>query len=183
MKMNKFSFVFAAALSVAALMAPAASAQTVNVLGAGSSAMFQSAALGAFALPGGGAAHYTVGGNCADGTPVARIVDSRDPSIRPEGGNLWVVWSNDLSQVWAYISVDSIVGNRVFFAAPRATLALGCSEGLPAGQNRISSALWGADSVLPAAVATALSGASITTAFTDIRPEDAKFAEDFTFGV
>jgi ABC-type phosphate transport system substrate-binding protein len=145
--------------------------------------MFQSAALGAFALPGGGAAHYTVGGNCADGTPVARIVDSRDPSIRPEGGNLWVVWSNDLSQVWAYISVDSIVGNRVFFAAPRATLALGCSEGLPAGQNRISGALWGADSALPGAVATALNGASITTAFTDIRPEDAKFAEDFVFGV
>jgi hypothetical protein len=181
-KMKQFCFVFAAALSVAGLMAPAASAQTVNLLGAGSSAMWQSAALGGFGLAG-SAGHYTVGGNCADGTPVAKLVDSRDPSIRPEGGNLWVVWTPDLSQVWAYISVDSTVGNRMFFAVPRATLALGCVEGLPAGQNRISSALWGVDNALPDAIAAALNGASVTTAFTDIRPEDAKFAEEWTFGV
>ncbi|MBO0719958.1 MAG: hypothetical protein J2P41_04005 [Blastocatellia bacterium] len=187
--MNKFSFILAAAVSVAALLAPAASAQTINLLGAGSSAMWQSAALGAFGLAGAGAGHYTVGGNCADGTPVARIIDSRDPSISPEGGNIWVVWSADQSQVWAYISVDSTVGNRAFFAVPRATVALGCTEGVPAGQNRIVAALWkdgSADSALPPAVAAALSpdaSASVTTAFTDIRPEDAKFAEDFTFGI
>jgi ABC-type phosphate transport system substrate-binding protein len=182
-KMKKFCFVFAAALSVAALMAPAASAQTVNVVGAGSSAMWQEAGLGAFGLTSSAGGHYTVGGNCGDGTPVAKLVDSRAPSIGPEGGNLWVVWTPDLSQVWAYISVDSTVGNRVFFAVPRATLALGCAEGLPAGQNRISSALWGVDNALPDPVAAALNGASITTAFTDIRPEDAKFAEDFVFNV
>ncbi|MGA2593367.1 MAG: hypothetical protein ABSH32_25910, partial [Bryobacteraceae bacterium] len=37
--------------------------------------------------------------------------------------------------------------------------------------------LWGADAaVLPSAIYTALNNATITTAFTDIRPEDAKFA-------
>ena len=72
-----------------------------------------------------------------------------------------------------------MVGDRAFFAAPRATLQLDRAvQTTAAGQNLISSALWGADTAtLPSPVYNALKSASVTAAFTDIRPEDAEFAE------
>ena len=184
--MKKLRFWSAAAVAAAALFAPTAQAQ-IQVLGAGSSALWQTAAISAYQLAtnvaGPGAGHYTVGGNCSSG-PCAAIIDNRGSGAVPESGNLWIVWSADYSQIWAYISVDSVVGNRAFFSAPRASLGL--DPALPPGQNRISSALWGdasVDSPVPAAVVGALvNNSAFTTAFTDIRPEDAKFAQDRVAG-
>lgn len=180
MKLSKF--LSAALLAAAAIVAgPAANAAAVvKVLGAGSSAMWQTAAIGAYEqLAGVGAAHFTVKGACTSGN-CDQIHDSRSASILPETGNLWVVWNSAQTEVWAYISVDSVVGNRSYFATPRTTLQLDpeTETGVPSGQtNLISSALWGLDAPsLPSAIYTALNNAAITTAFTDIRPEDAKFA-------
>ncbi len=182
----KLSTILPSALlaAVAVIATPAANAATVvKVLGAGSSAMWQTAGYGTWAqLAGAGAQHYTVKGTCTSGANCAQIHDSRLATIFNETGNLWVVWNAPMTQVWAYISVDSVVGNRSYFAVPRTTLQIDpltqTPNGVPSGQtNLISSVLWGNDaSAIPSVVYTALNNAAITTAFTDIRPEDAKFA-------
>lgn len=174
---------FAAAFLAALTTAPAAhAASSVVVLGAGSSAMWQTAAIGAFLdLAGAGAKHYTVKGKTTAGNNFAQLHDVRSSSIPVEGGNLWVVWSADKSKIWAYLSVDSVVGNRAFFASPRAQLQLDSSITSTPGQNLISSALLSGtpDSTtgLDATVYAALNNAKVTAGFTDIRPEDAKFAQ------
>jgi hypothetical protein len=50
-----------------------------------------------------------------------------------------VVWNDAQTEVWAYLSVDSVVGMRAFFSNPRATLQID-SGTLTAGsaQNLIS---------------------------------------------
>lgn len=147
-------------------------------VGAGSSAIWQTAAIGAWKqLAGTGALHYTVKGTCTSGN-CAQIHDSRSASIPNQGGNLWVVWSADQSKVWAYVSVDSVLGNRSFFAVPRASVQVDAETLTLPGQNLISTGLWGSDaSALPSAIYDAINNGTLTTAFTDIRPEDAKMAE------
>jgi|HubBroStandDraft_1064217.scaffolds.fasta_scaffold03647_9 hypothetical protein len=119
----------------------------VEVLGAGFSAMWQTAALGAFnQLAGKGAQHYTVSGTCTAGGNCAQIY-SRSAKIPNQGGDLWVVWNSGMTEIWAYISVDSLVGNRAYFATPRAALQVDpltqTAGGVPPGQtNLISSNLW-----------------------------------------
>jgi hypothetical protein len=89
------------------------------------------------------------------------------------------VWDT-AGDVWTDLSVDSVVGNRSFLSAPRAHLQLAAANTLPAGQNLISTSLWGADAAsIPANIYTAIN-AALTAAFTDIRPEDALFAENRT---
>jgi ABC-type phosphate transport system substrate-binding protein len=177
---KKLSEVFACATVAAALLVPHANAATALVIGAGSSALWQAAAVGAFNdLAGTGAGHYTIKGACSAGN-CAQLDDTRSSSIALQSGSLWIVWSSDHTKVWAYISVDSTVGDRVFFAAPRAQLQVSADVKTKAGANLISSALFKgkvADAAsVPADVYTAINNAKVTTAFTDIRPEDAKFA-------
>jgi ABC-type phosphate transport system substrate-binding protein len=165
---------FLLALAGAALaLSPTLNAATsVEIVGAGSSAQWQTAGYAAWHdLAGSGAGHYTVKG--------AGLLDSRSSTISNGSGNLWIVWNSAQTQVWAYLSVDSVVGNRAYFAQPRAEIVVQSSWESTAGQNLISSALWGGDaSALPSAVYNALAGSpSVTAAFTDIRPEDAKFAQ------
>jgi hypothetical protein len=179
---NVKTLISTAMIVAAAAILPAANAATVvQVLGSGSSAIWQTAGIGAYKLAGTGAGHYTVKGDtgCTQTPACAQMKDSRSGSILPEGGNLWVVWNSAQTEVWAYLSVDSVVGNRMFLAAPRAALEIdAATKTSVAGQNLIASSLWGADATyLPAAVYTALNNKQVTAAFTDIRPEDAKFAE------
>ena len=166
-------------LIAAVVSVPAANAQvTVKFIAAGSSAMWQIMAIAAFNnVAGAGAKHYTIGGNCSSG-PCGYIDDTqRSSQIGLEGGNVWIVWDSTVSNVWAYIAVDSVVGVRSFLATPRTLLQLDQDVLTTAGQNRISTGLWGSDeSSLPSAVYNALSGATITAGATDIRPEDAYYA-------
>jgi len=183
--MKQSKFLSAAVLTAAAIiLAPAVHATTVEVLGAGSSAMWQTAAIGAYdQLAGSGAQHYTIkgsGGICSTLANCAQLHDPRSASILPEGGNLWVVWNAAQTEVWAYLSVDSVVGNRSYFATPRVQLQIDPAVMTNAGQNLIVSALFGGTSdasAMPSAVYNALNNASVTAGFTDIRPEDAKFAQ------
>ena len=172
MKINKSLLV---AITAAAAMAASASAQ-LQVGGVGSSALFQTASLAAYQLAGGtgnsSAGHYTAGN-------AGQIIDNRDGGIVPQLGNLSVVWDNAAAptKVWYYLSVDSVVGNRAYFSQPRAQLQTVAS--LPAAGQLIATSLWGADaSTIPSAVLTVINNSAFTAAFTDIRPEDAKFAQN-----
>lgn len=162
------------ALALTSLTCVPASAQqnpVVMIAGVGSSSQFQSASLAAFQLAGGNAnnaGHWTFGNG-------GEIIDSREAAIPPEIGTLSVVWNQAQTQVWFYLSVDSVAGVRAYFAQPRATLTV-LQPAATAGQNVISAGLWGADSPLPSAVLGLIQGTPFNAAFTDILPADAKFA-------
>lgn len=182
------------ALALAVVAAPTSSAQTLQVLTAGSSAQFGPFAVAAYALataPAAGsttatpAFHYTVksGNTCPSSTCFAALNDTRSitvngttTTIAAEPGNLWVVWS--ANGIWAYLSVDSTVGVRTFSAVPRATLQLAALSSLPVSATTNLTA-WDDgtnDTALTTAVFNAINGHALTAANTDIRPEDALFA-------
>jgi len=167
-------------LIAAVVSVPAANAQDpVLFLGAGSSAMWQGTAIAAFNdLAGANAHHYTIGGNCHAGA-CAVIHDTRagGPPIPLESGNLWIVWSDDQTQIWAYLTVDSVVGVRSFMANQRARIEIDSDVLTTAGQNRIAPAIWGNDDAnVPNAIYQALNLHQLTAGATDIRPEDAYYA-------
>jgi hypothetical protein len=85
--MKNFKMLIAAAITVtAAAIVPAANAATtVEVLGSGSSAIWQTAGIGAYKLAGTGAGHYTVKGDtgCTQTPACAQMKDSRSASILP----------------------------------------------------------------------------------------------------
>lgn len=156
-----------------------AQAQTVKIMAAGSSGMWQAMALGGYndgKCPSGATGqcyHYTNGSfNLTDGRPTPPVVDT---------GAIWILWdSASPPNVWAYIKVDSVVGNRCYFATP--SCVVGVSAPFPGFQNKISQALWGdnsSDQNPPTTVEALFTGAgvSVDVAATDIRPEDAQFAD------
>src|SRR5215469_7257522 len=189
--MSRMKALFAALVLVTAMSALAPSASVAAngaVIASGSSALWQTMALAAYndgkcVVPKSGltCAHYT------DNTSF-ELHDTR-LGIRTKGtgdnvdkGDIWIVWDNTTGpNVWAYLKVDSVVGNRCFFANPA------CNIQAPAGYNwgsvgqKISSALWGADMANPPATVQTLfrngTGVAVNTAGTDIRPEDAAWAE------
>jgi hypothetical protein len=203
--MTRIKFLLAAALS-AAIVVPAASAQTVHYVGAGSSAQWQEAALGTYALAQGLVTgskcsyHYTAKNNNSDLNPAAELIDPRNSSIAKEPGNIWIVWIGDCSStgttgvtdIWADISVDSTVGNRAFFAAYKSGTAsiqgvqLSVDTSTPTSTNAIAQALWSDDTTdqpLASAVASAINTGgvggnpvNVNVGLTDIRPEDALYA-------
>ncbi len=193
------NFIAAAALAVLPVFACAAT-PVVQWVGVGSSGQWQSFGIGAYALavsldtsstP--AAYHFTAKGtcnaDCADGQ------DQRSANISLQSGSLWVVWTADQTKVWAGLSVDSIVGDRLFYATPRASILLdSCFDGTPylttcakasAGNtNLINGNFFPAGSpaaptsdqtTLPDAIFKALQGTTFTAAMTDIRPEDGLF--------
>ena len=175
----------AAMLAAAGIVAPGVqAATTVQVLGAGSSAMFDTMGFAAwFNLAGSGAQHYTAQGSCPTLGFCAAIHDLRSSGIPVQRGSLWVVWSADESRVWAYLGADSVAGIRAFFATPRAALKIDPSLQTTQGRNLIPVSLWGRDAAaLPSAVYNALNNAAFTTAFSDVRPEDAKAAQNRACG-
>jgi hypothetical protein len=164
-------------LAAIAGVVPNAHAQTLEVVIAGSSALWQTLALGAYnngtsIVTGGGAtAHYTSGANF-------NLVDSRSTVPTVDNGATWIVWdSASPAHVWAFIKVDSVVGNRCYFAAPKCTVVT--NGAFPAVGNQIK--VWPDTSVdtLPPAAVQALftTGTAVSVAATDIRPEDAAFAQ------
>lgn len=165
-------------LSFAAAMCVASNsfgAITVLFNGVGSSAAFNAMALAAGNVTGGkicGTNNWTLksGGSGHD---------SRSSSINDVSGNIWIVWNGSstgsgTTQVCAYLNIDSVVGNRLYFAEPRGTLSLPSSDIGAAGGNLVP--LLPADVALPQTVYNALNGVAFNAAPSDIRPEDALFA-------
>jgi hypothetical protein len=185
--MNRIKSIVVAFALVAAASATSVSAQTLQVLTAGSSAQFGPFAVAAYSLAQAGGAkafHYTVkSGACPGSTCYAFLNDSRTVTVSgtvhtipEEPGNLWVVWSTN--GIWAYLSVDSTVGVRSFSAVPRVKLDLAALASLPLSTTS-NYAYWGDgtnDTAMTTTVFAALNGVALTMANTDIRPEDALFA-------
>ena len=186
--MTRVKAIFAATVVAMIVgLVPAQATTNVIFVGAGSSAMFQQFGLAAYnsVCNGGnpGCSHWS--GGKTGPTQNEFLHDQRIPvagTIPDEAGNLWVVWGPDVvnpanTNVWAYLTVDSIVGNRCFFAVPRCLVLVGNIT----GQNKISNTLFDDNSfdqtTLPANVFAALNSHVVTAGMTDIRPEDAKFEQ------
>jgi hypothetical protein len=173
---------------------------------AGSSALWQSMALGAYNSGYGDSDataptfHYSSNSkfNLIDTRPCVFGGGNSCAALATDTGNTWVVWDSTLSpdgtqctpQVWAFVSVDSVVGNRAFFGSAGGGAYgayLECpAAGCPVDDNgaNISKTLWGQGQSMPANVAALFANQRgnsaannlITVAATDIRPEDAYFA-------
>jgi hypothetical protein len=171
MKLAKYLFV------VALLAVPFTAqlhAQTLVAAVAGSSAIFLEANQGAYAALG-------CGWNDSNSTSHQYVTDVRSGAgSAVDYGKVWVAWTNTGScssptaaaLVYFYISLDSGIGDRCLFAQPQCvfteTLAAGTAgTGAPAGVT---------DTPLPAGILSAINGASINVAATDIMPLDAAFA-------
>jgi hypothetical protein len=180
-RMN-MKLIFAVLLTALVSFVPSALAAIVpKVVVSGSSAMWQTMALGAYkggACVAGGTApcfHWTSA--TAGGPGKANLNDSRGPGF-VDNGNTWIVWDSSAGpNVWIYENVDSVVGTRCYYAQPRCTINM--PTAVAAGGGQIAPALWGADTNLPAAILSQLQGAGfrVNTGATDIRPEDGSYAE------
>jgi hypothetical protein len=116
-----------------------------------------------------------------------------------DAGSAWVAWTqsstgsctsfsaSDTIYIYAYLQVDSVVGDRCLFNANLSTPECAVknypvsSGTLPANLIYPSSGTCGSSSSpgecsLPGAIGTALNGATLNFSGTDIRPEDAEFA-------
>ncbi|MGO8983497.1 MAG: hypothetical protein ACLPND_18300 [Candidatus Korobacteraceae bacterium] len=162
-------------LTAIACIAPLAQAvTTVEVAIAGSSAMWQTMALGAYKYAGTGAGHWTSGSN------LINLTDSRVTPVNVDAGTVWIVWNSTATKVWVFDKVDSVVGDRCYFAQPQCSINGTLANLSGSGANQIPSTLWGdgsPDSALPSNVQSIFTtGTPVTVAATDIRPEDANFA-------
>jgi hypothetical protein len=171
--MSRMKSIFAVLLLTAIVcIAPLAqAATTAEVTIAGSSAMWQTLALGAFSEAGAGAGHWTSASNAVN------LTDSRTTPVNVDPGTIWIVWNAAATKVWSFNKVDSVVGNRCYFAQPQCSVNATLANLSGSGAQQISSVLWGADQALPANVQSLFTtGTPVNVAATDIRPEDAAFA-------
>ena len=172
--MSRMKLIFAVLLltAIACIVPQAQAAVTIQVTIAGSSAMWQSMAVAAYSLAGAGAGHWTSASN------VVSLTDSRVTPVNVDAGTIWIVWNSTATKVWSYLKVDSVVGDRCYFAQPHCGVSATLANLSGSGAGGISPVLWGADSALPASVVSLFAtGTPVTVAATDIRPEDAAFAE------
>jgi hypothetical protein len=189
--MSRIKSIFAALLLTAIVgVVPQVHAQTLKTVIAGSSALWQTLALGAY---NNGVSIVSTADNTCHYTSHANfnLVDSRATpgTVNPDNGATWIVWdyapgsgiscaagNTTAINVWAFVKVDSVVGNRCYFASPKCTLVT--NGAFPAVGGVIT--VWpdnSPDALPPAAVQTQFTnGQFISVAATDIRPEDAAFA-------
>jgi hypothetical protein len=177
MKLSKALLATAAALLCAVGNANA-NAQTVKLLGIGSSALFLEMGQAAALSPAIGATcTWTVKGGSAP-----YVTDTRPGAGLTETGQSWTAWTpqgvscstvNSSTQIWFYLQTDSVIGNRCVFAQPACqitypTQSSGAQLSLLTGVTDQTS--------LPTAISGLLNGLRVNVAGTDIRPEDGKFA-------
>lgn len=194
--MSRFNVCVAVLLmTAAAVFAPskaAAITDDVELAIAGSSALWQTAGVSAFQWTGSGTTGSCTGLGVTTTAPCYHYTnnstkfnlnDTRPTKIggdtNVDTGNLWIVWDSNTTtrHVWVYINVDSVVGDRCYFAQPRCTITVPSGYAWSTAGQQIPSALWGADTVPPSDVQAVFGpGVTVNTAATDIRPEDAQFA-------
>ncbi len=174
--MSRMKSIFAGLLltAIVSVVPMAQATTTVEVTIAGSSAMWQTMALGAYKAAGAGAGHWTSASNAIN------LTDSRVTPVNVDAGTVWIVWNSTATKVWSFDKVDSVVGDRCYFAQPQCSVNGTLANLSGSGSNQISSSLWGdgsSDSALPSSVQSLFTnGTPVTVAATDIRPEDAAFA-------
>jgi hypothetical protein len=177
--MVRIKSIFAALMLAATVgFVPQAQAQTFRTLIAGSSGMWQAMGVGAY---NGGTSVVSGGGTTFHWTSASNSVSLLDTRVNPvnnDGGTAWIVWDSATPpNVWVYDKVDSVVGDRCYFAAPKCTISGTAATFSASGAGQISSSVWGSDTSLPLTIQNALvAGEFVNVAATDIRPEDAAFA-------
>jgi len=192
--MSHIRSVFAICLLIAiAAIVPTTQAQvaTPKAIISGSSAIWQSAALGAYNS-----------GNCVAGlvkpcfhytNKVFQVNDrretlnSRGGAIKSDVNTIWIVWDSHTTTAgaapnfFAYIKVDSVVGDRCYYAQPRCDVTTSpIGAAFPAPTNQIS--VWpdgSLDTTPPTNLQNLLiaaTGPKVSAAATDIRAEDGMWA-------
>ncbi len=162
----------AAALPLALLFvgvqALAANPVTVNLTG--SSAMFNLSALAGYSATACGTNIWTQ--KSSSSNPIGGV-DQRPGGAPIQTGNIWIIWNNSTpTNVCAYLTVDSAVGDEMFFAVPKFTISIASGLVGAAGANLIPTLT---DVPLPQSVYNALNNQPFNGAATDVRPEDALF--------
>src|SRR5262252_3992200 len=156
--MSRINAVFAALLLAAmATLCPAASAVITSkgqVVISGSSAAWQSMALAAYNAGACPSASFTVHPPCLHYTSTFNLNDTR-PTLNGHGGTtnvdpggVWIVWDSPTAgtrNVWVFLKVDSIVGDRCFFANPKCTITAPPNYVWSPGGGLIDPGLWGTD--------------------------------------
>ncbi|MGA8153941.1 MAG: hypothetical protein WB952_23520 [Terriglobales bacterium] len=99
-------------------------------------------------------------------------IDNRSAAIPANTANVWIVWNTAQTHVCSYLAVDSVIGQQLFFAVPRATLSIPSAEIGSAGDGLVATLT---DEPLPTTVYNALNNQTFNAAPTDIRAEDALF--------
>jgi hypothetical protein len=189
MSLMKSIFVVLLLTAIMCVVPRAQAATAVEVMIAGSSAMWQTMALGAYSIACAGANPCATvsgiqGGHWTSSTsPTSNVVNLSDSRVTPtnvDAGTIWIVWNPGATKVWSFNKVDSVVGDRCYFAQPQCSVNATLTNLSGSGSNQIKSALWGdlsSDQALPANVQSLFTtGTPVTVAATDIRPEDAAFA-------
>jgi hypothetical protein len=142
----------------------------VQFNGAGSTGMFNLAALAAYSTSGCGTNIWTQK-NGASG------IDSRRSDIPAQTANIWIVWATNsqgaVTSICSYLAVDSVIGNLLLFAQPIATLSIPSTAVGTAGANLIPTLT---DVPLTQAAYNAINNQPFNAAPSDIRAEDAVFA-------
>jgi hypothetical protein len=160
--------------AVAGIVPQAHAVVTVEVTIAGSSAEWQTLALGAYSLCGAGCGHWTSASNKVN------LTDTRTTPVNVDPGTAWIVFNSTGTKVWSFNKVDSVVGLRCYFARPSCTTSALAADLAGTGANQIASNLWtdgSVDKALPASIVSLFTnGTPVTVAGTDIRPEDGAFA-------
>lgn len=171
---------------------------TPTVVAVGSSGIFNTMAVAAVTpdpITGAAAPCGTHVWTQAGGTTTVAGIDGRSTSIPAEPGKIWVAWDNSTSPtvVCAFLTVDSIVGDRLFLGQHQSAVNGGETNGtlllnpgsaggscqVPLLQDdgaNCSSNPIVAGNALPTAIQQSLNGAAFNVAFSDIRAEDAVFA-------
>jgi hypothetical protein len=148
--------------------------QVIQGVAAGSSALWVESGQGAFAA---------LGCVWTDNSGSNTSVNDSRVGVN-DNGKTWVIWNaaggtcaapGAASTVYAYINLDSGIGDRCLFARPACTLNTTLAAGDP-GTPVATEPLGLTDTALPAGVLTAFNGATINVAATDITPLDALFA-------
>jgi len=184
-------FAVAAALVV---LSSGANAQTVEMKGLGSSALFLESGLAASNTTGmspiSASCVWSSNGSVAGSTVAATDTKDGGSGVQ-DSGNAWVAWTpssqpasattcaniTSATQVWSYLQTDSVVGDRCLFNAQSS--AATCTITYPSVAAGVATANLirsGSEFSLPKVIADALNSAKVNAAGTDIRPEDAEFA-------
>ncbi len=201
--MTRFKSLFAALVGTAIMaVAPVANAQSMHIVGAGSSAQFLGTMIGISTM----VSNNLSAGQCQFHWTKKNAINAHDDRdslnrILDETNNVGIVWeancsdhtgATDLSDVWLDAQYDSTLGVRLFSAQQTgATAGSGATVYLTAADiagtasdNLVTPAnLWAdnkADVAIPQGIITFIGNASpgtfhVNMGLTDIRPEDALF--------
>jgi hypothetical protein len=164
-------------------------APTLKVMMVGASGTWQAMAVGTFR--GGKCPTAQTGANCAHYTNGSFTLTDQRQSLKggmnlTDSGAIWIVWDKNVSDptctscnVWAYIKVDSIVGNRCYFARPHCKVSVASwPAAVNPGQITLGSPAWGNDVDPPTSIQALFTTGTVTNvAVSEIRPEDAQFGQ------